>query len=214
MITAHIRRLTKHIDAMSLRERVLVFVAITGSFLLGWYQFAMLPVLQTEEKAVAAINTARDRIRDADSAVHAQARALGVNGAWTVETQLDEARRRADEIDALISARAAEIVDPATMAQVLEDILSRQQQLRLIRAHNLQAQQLPNTGDTTPLYRHTLQLELEGSYLAVLDYLEALEALPWRIYWQAIEIDTLDYPRNRVTIKVSTLSFDQEWIGV
>lgn len=214
MIAVQFRRLGKAIDAMSLRERALVFVCAIGMLLIGWYQFAMVPLVQSERKTLASINLARDRISDADQAVRTQARALGVDGPWTVETQLDEVRRRAEDIDALITARAAEIVDPATMAQVLEDVLSRQQALRLIRARNLEAQQLPDTGEETPLYRHTLELELEGTYLAVLAYLEALEALPWRIYWQTIEIDTLEYPKNKVTISVSTISFDRDWIGV
>ncbi len=192
----------------------MVFTCATAAVLLGWYQFAIEPALNASEKSVAGIGVARDRIRQADAAVRSQASALGVDAAWSVESQLDAARRRAGEIDALIRARAAEIVDPATMAALLEDMLARQRDLRLIRARNLKAEQLPGTADDAPLFRHTLQLELEGTYLAVLGYLETLESLPWRMYWQSIEIDTVDFPKNRIVIEVSTLSFDPEWIGV
>ena len=41
----------------------------------------------------------------------------------------------------------------------------------------------------------------------------AVEALPWRLYWQAVDIEVLDYPRNRIRIEVSTLSLNEEWIG-
>ena len=63
-------------------------------------------------------------------------------------------------------------------------------------------------------YGLDLELELEGPYLAVLAYLEDLEALPWRLYWQVLEIDVDDYPRNRIRIEVATLSLHEEWIGV
>ncbi|MEM9057436.1 MAG: hypothetical protein AAGD86_08165, partial [Pseudomonadota bacterium] len=119
MIAARWQQAADAVDAMSLRERVLVFTCLTVATLLGWYQFAMLPVLDTGRQAVDGIGLARDRIDQADAAVRSQASQLGLESSWTVESQLDAARRRAAEIDALINARAAEIVDPATMTEVL-----------------------------------------------------------------------------------------------
>lgn len=62
-------------------------------------------------------------------------------------------------------------------------------------------------------YRHGLEIEVEGSYAACLAYLNAIEALPWRLYWQVLELDVIDYPQNRIRIEVGTLSLDEGWIG-
>jgi MSHA biogenesis protein MshJ len=62
-------------------------------------------------------------------------------------------------------------------------------------------------------YRHGLEIEVEGSYAACLEYLNAIESLPWRLYWQVLELDVIDYPLNRIRIEVGTLSLDEEWIG-
>jgi len=63
-------------------------------------------------------------------------------------------------------------------------------------------------------YLHPVELVIEGSYLDILAYTRALEALPWRFYWQRFELQTTDYPLNRVRIELSTLSLDEAWLGV
>ncbi len=214
MIANRLRLAASRVDAMTMRERVLIFASALVAVLLAWFQFVMLPVLETEKRAVEDIKTVRDRIDAADAAVRAQTAEFGVDTGASLAAQLEETQARAADIDALIAARAAQIVDPATMARVLEDLLASQKGLRLVRAHNLQAQRVPESDDDMPLFRHTLRLELEGPYLTVLSYLEKIEALPWRMYWQGIEIDASEFPRNRVRIDVSTLSFEEDWIGV
>lgn len=209
-----LRKLAHRIDSMSLRERALIFVSVLVAVLLAWYQFAMNPVLINGRTTIDSINAARERIQVVDETVHTQAGALMLDADSPLSAQLDQAKRRAREVDALINAREMEILDPATMAQVLEDMLANQRGLRLLRARNLVAERLLENEDDAPLFRHTLRLELEGPYLTLLSYLEDLEALPWRIYWQGIEIDASEHPQTRIRIEISTLSFVKDWIGV
>jgi MSHA biogenesis protein MshJ len=63
-------------------------------------------------------------------------------------------------------------------------------------------------------YVHPVELIVEGSYLDVLRYLQALEALPWRFYWKTLDLQSTGYPVNRVRIELTTLSMDKEWVGV
>jgi MSHA biogenesis protein MshJ len=85
----------------------------------------------------------------------------------------------------------------------------------LVRIRNTTPEFLSASEDESDVtfYRHGLEIEVEGSYAACLEYLNAIESLPWRLYWQVLELDVIDYPRNRVRIEVSTLSLDEEWIG-
>ena len=48
----------------------------------------------------------------------------------------------------------------------------------------------------------------------MLNYLQALEALPWRFRWKTLDLTTKQYPVNRVRIELSTLSMDKTWLGV
>ena len=66
----------------------------------------------------------------------------------------------------------------------------------------------------TVLYRHGVELQLQGSYLATLAYLKQLESLEWRFEWDALLFDIQDYPVGTVTLEVYTYSTEREWIGV
>ncbi len=63
-------------------------------------------------------------------------------------------------------------------------------------------------------YLHPVELVIEGRYLDIVAYLHALEGLPWHFYWRVLELETKQYPLNRVRIELSTVSLDKEWIGV
>lgn len=68
--------------------------------------------------------------------------------------------------------------------------------------------------ESTGPFVHPVEIVIEGSYLDVLAYLKALEALEWRFYWKVLDLETQHYPVNRVRIELSTLSMDKDWIGV
>ena len=53
--------------------------------------------------------------------------------------------------------------------------------------------------------RYELRLELEGSYLGTLRYLRALEALPWKFFWESVDYEVIEYPLARVTLQIYTL---------
>jgi len=64
------------------------------------------------------------------------------------------------------------------------------------------------------IYKHGVRVEFEGDFYATLRYLQALEAMPWRFYWDSVDYQVLDYPTARVAITVHTLSLERGWIGV
>lgn len=63
-------------------------------------------------------------------------------------------------------------------------------------------------------YRHGIRIRFAGSYLATLQYLRALEALPWGFFWDRVELQTQDFPRVEASIVVYTVSLEEGWIGV
>jgi MSHA biogenesis protein MshJ len=108
----------------------------------------------------------------------------------------------------------AELIGPGEMARVLQGMLQKQDNLRLIRIQNVAPEALTRiNGDEIIFYKHGLEIEFEGGYFAALEYLEQIEDLPWRFYWQVLELEVLEYPRNRIRLEVSTLSPHMEWIG-
>lgn len=64
------------------------------------------------------------------------------------------------------------------------------------------------------LYRHGVQLVVEGGYQDMVDYLQALEHMPTRLFWGGASLDAQKYPKARLTLTLYTLSLDQKWIAL
>ncbi len=202
------------VDNLSLKERLLVFV--TGLMLLGsaWYLGLMQPLDQQATRNRSEIKSLRERIEMYNQ--NLEVAALQISSAGTGDREnLARIQGRLDEINERLGGYVAELIDPAQMSRVLQDLLKEQSTLRLIRVRNLSPEALSASADAlnTTFYRHGLEIDFEGSYLACLEYLEEIEDLPWRFYWQLLDIEVLEYPRNRIRLEINTLSPDVEWIG-
>lgn len=62
------------------------------------------------------------------------------------------------------------------------------------------------------IYRHGIEITVQGPYLGLLAYLAALDAMPVKLYWGKAELIVTAYPLSRLTFTVYTLSLDQIWI--
>lgn len=208
-----LKLLQAKLDDLQLRERLLVVA--TAIMLLGsaWYLGLMQPVGKQIKNTVAEIELVHQRIDSVNQSLEIQAlHASG--GAANYREQFTQVQRRIEELNAKLVGYTAELIGPAEMAHVLQGILKEQSNLRLIRVRNLSPEALSTSDDTdTVFYKHGLELEFEGGYFACLEYLQELEALPWRLYWEILEIEVLEYPLNRIRLEVSTLSPYEEWIG-
>jgi len=221
-LRAKIEHLFAAIDGLSLRERLFVFAALIVVVGGLWEATLAGPLEARENVARANIAAVQERLATLDEAIAVAA--SGLNGGMTDEADRLEALRQVfAEREESLRMVTSDLIDPAQMRTVMEDLLQRQRGLELIRASNLAVETVvdaspdmdPNVAAQMPkLYRHGLALELEGSYLGCLEYLQKVEALPWQIYWSRLDLETIEYPRIRISIELHTLSLDEEWIGV
>jgi MSHA biogenesis protein MshJ len=244
-VKERVTNLAAAIDRLSLRERIFVLAAVI--VVLGglWEALLAAPLDARERAAVAKIAELQSRLEALNQSIVTTADNLSEG----MPNQLDRVRAlraRVAEADAAVRVYTTDLVDPGEMRTVLEDLLHRQTQLRLVSAENLPVRPLfddqagaaaapvaagerqdasaaPPVGipaaeataaRAPKLYRHTLVLRLQGSYLDCVAYLESIERLPWHLYWTRLELDVGEYPRNDIVLELQTLSLEQGWIGV
>ncbi|MGB5247672.1 MAG: hypothetical protein WBM54_11020 [Woeseia sp.] len=206
--------LLKRADDLSIRERALVFITVIVLAGTVWHMMFMEPLLRQADAARTEITATRVRIEVANQSLQDQILQLA-QADTTNQTRFALIQQRLDQVDEELAEYSGQLIDPAEMAFVLESVLKSQSGLQLKRIRNMGAEALTadNEDNSVILYRHGLEIEVEGSYLDCLAYLQEIESLPWRFYWQFLELDVVEYPRNRIRIEVSTLSLDEEWIG-
>jgi MSHA biogenesis protein MshJ len=220
-------KLAASVDRLNLRERLFLFAA--GLVIVGGFWEAALagPLDARRQVAAEKVEALRDRLQQLETTLTAAADGMS-EGMPNQFGRLDSLRQRVAEGEEEVRVYTSDLVDPQEMRLVLEDLLRKQAGLKLVSATNLPARpvleddaddaaaaEAPRAATAEPrLYRHTLVLKLEGSYLDCLTYLQAVERLPWHIYWSRIEFATDEYPRNAIVLELRTLSLDEEWIGV
>jgi MSHA biogenesis protein MshJ len=207
------KKLHAQVDKMNLRERLLVFA--TGVMIVGslWYLGLMEPLNKKIDRNLKEIEATRGRIELINQNLEVQALAAS-GGTIGYREQFALIQRRLEELNEKLGGYTAELIGPGEMSRVLQGVLREQSNLRLIRMRNLPPEALSmNEGEDVFFYKHGLEMEFEGGYFAALEYLQQIEELPWRFYWQILELEVLEYPHNRIRLEVSTLSPHEEWIG-
>ena len=109
------------------------------------------------------------------------------------------------------------LIAPEQMAEILQKMLSRDKGVKLVGLRTLPVSHLienrqPDEGAN--VYKHGIEITLQGRYLDMLDYLDRLEGLPWQMFWSQALMDAKDYPAVRITVTVFTLSLDEDWLVV
>ncbi len=213
-IRTRLQPMLAKVDAMSLRERVLVWLTCMIVFAALWYALLIEPLEKRANQSRGELAALEQRISTAHGNLEEQILQLAGGGSQQ-RSQIASLQQRIDEINAELGSHAAELINPAEMARVLEEVLKEQSRLSLVSIRNSTPESLSagSDEDAPTFYRHGLEIEMEGSYVACLEYLDAIEELPWRLYWQILDLEVIEYPQNRIRLEVSTLSLDQEWIG-
>jgi len=139
--------------------------------------------------------------------------------------EIKQLRDQVEQIERRLSREVSALVPPEAIVSLLEEVLAQTPDLALIRVESQPPERLgressddPATpvavNDSSGLYRHGLHIEIEGTYLATLDYLERLEASSWNLLWDRLVIEMQNYPTARVQIELHTISGNEEWVGV
>lgn len=204
-------------ERLSLRERVFVLGALLV-MLVGCLNVLLIGPVDVRRKALLQeVTNLGSQIALTDSGVEAAISADPTNGA---AKQLQTLQKQLQGIDSQLLAQSAGMVPPDHMAEAIQDVLRLQHGVVLISLRNLPPTRLPaeksaeNAGEDRRPYVHTIELVIEGRYLDVLDYVQALEKLPWHFLWRHLEITATHYPTNRVRLELATLSPEGDWIGL
>lgn len=129
-----------------------------------------------------------------------------------------------------LNALKATLVSPEEMPLLLRNLLKKNSALKLISLKTLPASHLieKDSADTetkstvikvanskTPnVFKHGVEITIEGRYLDLLEYVAELEKMPWHVLWSKVNLNAENYPESRLTLTVYTLSLDKNWLSI
>jgi MSHA biogenesis protein MshJ len=212
--------LRERFDALGVRERGLIFGAAVVVIYFSWQSLLMDPLQARGRQAEHRLAEARAQM----SAVDEAGAAVAADPLIAAATRNRALKGRLAELDHELQALAQGYVAPERVTQLLRELLTRQHGLSLVSLENLPVESLSLTPDAARgaaiaaddrgPFLHPVEIVVDGDYASLVAYLRAIEALPWRIHWQRLELTVGGYPSSRVRIVIGALSLSREWIKV
>ncbi|MCC6072372.1 hypothetical protein ACFSQU_07985 [Massilia sp. GCM10020059] len=223
---ARLVALGNKIDALSLRERAMVFVAAAAAILFVVYSL-MLGSLFAKEKALRTqVAQVRNNISGIDGEISAKLQGFSIDPDAPNRARLAAVKADIDSLGGKLRALEQGLVAPEKIAPLLETILAANGRLALVSMKTLPAAPVaeasyaaepaasPAAGATPAalLYRHGVQVTVRGNYLDMINYMNALETMPTQLLWSSAALEVEEYPDSRLTLTLHTLSLDRKWM--
>lgn len=243
---AKLKQYVDRLDAMSLRERVLIFLMLAAVMVALIFTSAIDPLI-AKQKVLSqnlAQTQAQTQAMEAQIQALAEASKLDPDAANKQRLAQLQFQREAAYTDLAVMQKG--LVSADKMTQLLRDLLGKNPRLKLVSMKTIPAAPLldaakpadkanlvspeikPDTkpeNNTTPtptptrvaqlgLYKHAVEITVDGSYADLLAYLNELEHMPWHVYWGSVSLSARDAPVSRLTLVVYTLSLDKTWLSV
>ena len=228
---AQFAALIERVDAFSLRERALMFISILVVLYLVAANLVFAPLATEQERLRKQLASTRGQIQLQERQIQIIA-GDDTTGGQSRQARVKALRDQLRSTDEALARATTGLVPPREMARLVERMLAKNPRLVVTKVESLPPSPLfanaaqgggvavgVGTASTAAapasgVYKHGMRVELSGRYLDILQYLKALEELPWKIFWAEIALETDTYPTSRLTLLIHTLSFQEGWIAI
>lgn len=196
------------------REKLIIIAAFSITLFFLWDNFFYQPTYKKQLALQVKLNNAEQQKTDQQLSIinfenssHTDPNLINTNKLISLKTQYNK-------LQELMIENNSNFVPPHLMGDALNDILNKNKQLTLVKLNTLPITTLLESQKNNPIYKHGLIMTFTGNYQDTFEYLKTLESLPWKLIWESIDFQVKDHPVAETTIKVYTLSFKENWIGV
>jgi MSHA biogenesis protein MshJ len=236
-MNAYWQKIVLRVDALSLRERLIIFV-MAALVVITLVNSLVLESQFTKQKQIT------QRIRQEQSQVAGlQAEIQQILKSHDADPDKDNRARlvqltqQARQIQGSLRDMQKGLIAPDKVTVVLEDILRRNGRLRLVSLKTLPVANLTEQASdekatradagssadrgqtqkkpaTESIYKHGVEITVQGGYADIVNYLAALESMPWQLFWGGANLAVEEYPRTTLRLTLYTLSLDRKWLNL
>ncbi|RZA32497.1 MAG: hypothetical protein EOP92_25720 [Lysobacteraceae bacterium] len=225
---ARILELMARADALTLRERGLLFAAAAAVIVFIGHSLVLGPIYSEHEALQEQISQQQNNLMGLDGEIAAKVQAYQIDPDAPARQQLEAIKGETAALGDSLLAMEHGLVPPERMAPLVDTILRANARLKLVSMRTLPVESMSALGGqgtaaeaptaTAPakpaelLFRHGVEVTVRGNYLDMVDYMSALEAMPTRLFWGKAQLDVEEYPAARLTLTLYTLSLDRKWM--
>lgn len=233
------QRLVSRIDALSLRERAMIF-AMAAVILITLVTTVLLdPQFARQKQLSERIKQEQEKTAEIQAEIQQKVRAQATDPDAANRMRLQALKQQSAQMQGAMRDVQKGLVPPDKMSELLENILKQNGRLRLVSLktlpvtdlNELVATESKTAGEKTAaapaspakpvnqpaagfVYMHGVEIMVQGGYLDMMNYLAALEAMPWQLFWGRAKLSVDEYPKTTLTLTLFTLSLDKAWLNI
>lgn len=223
-------RLSGRIDALTLRERALLFAMMAGLIIFTAFFFFLNPAYTGQKALLMTMGSQQDNISGVEADITQTIVAHSQDPDAAERARLVQLRADAARLRAALTAMQQGMVPAERMSGLLEKLLRSQPNLKLAGMRTLrdgETEPAPDApappaaaaaaagGAAAPaplLHRHGVEIVVQGKYADMVAYLDALEGMPGQLFWGSARMHVDAYPQATLTLVIYTVNLDKKWV--
>ncbi len=215
-----LRQWAVRFDAMSLRERLLILLTLVVSVTLLCFIYLIEPAQMASAKLRTELQLLQAQSAEARVDYELMRAAEEADPDRALQDRIDQLLQQSERQAQQFERQSAALVSPPEMMALLQQVLKGQPGIRLVEARKAAPVTLSDAAaedaavSSADLYRHDLELVLEGDLAQVQSFLTALENANESLFWHSIDYQLGQSPKARLTLQVYTLNTTREWLGI
>lgn len=232
------QRLALKVDALSLRERAIIF-AMAALILIVLINTTLLdPQFSRQTQLSQRMRQDQAQIAGLQAEIQMKVKQQEVDPDAANRARLLALRQQAGQMQTAMRDMQKGLVSPDKMASLLGDIVKQNGNLHLVSLKTLPETALTESAaaeikpaaektanvlapiektENKPgegIYKHGVEITVQGGYLDMMEYMAKLESMPWQLFWGKAKLNVDDYPKATLTLTLFTLSLDKKWLNI
>lgn len=227
-------------DALSVRERIMIFGASAALLIFMAFYLFIDPQLAKRKALADTIAQRQQAVAAIDNEVAQRMAAHAGDPDQQDRIRLERIRQEVQQMRHALQSTQNGLVAPERIVPMLQQLLKQQARLHLVSLATLPSGAMGQGGHAaaisasapaaTPvakspaesepakapalLYRHGVEIVLRGNYLDMVNYMDAVEAMPAHVFWGKVNMQVEQYPNATLSLTLYTLSLDEKWIAL
>lgn len=225
-------------EALNKRERWMVSCALFVAVYASINMLLLNPVLMRQKILTNELETDQSQIQGLKQQINEFAQQNVIDPDAQNKQRIAELQSHLQLLDTKLSGLQTTLISPDKMPELLRSLLKKNGALKLIELKTLPtkglldnasedtsisaatsaAQDTTHTDQTSkqdsPVFKHGVEITIEGRYLDLLEYVSELEKMPWHVLWSKAALNAERYPYSQLKLTVYTLSLDQTWLSI
>jgi len=207
--------------ALSLREKALILVSSIVIIVFLLANFVIEPQLKSLGKSRKATQSITNDIQETINGRLEIEQKIASDPSGQLQAQLDGFNDKERRVSQALALKNMSLITSGEMARQLQYLVAERKGLTVEKLTSIPPQPILFSQvvekDEQPkplLFRHGIEIQIEGRYFEVVNFLQRIEQQNEFLLWGDIEYMVSKYPNALVTFVVATVSPDKEFIGV